>query len=352
MPRISTFKTRIQGSGFRIRAGSKQESQSILGAINLVNLALCCSTWKSINFPCSANLRLLVSPAPTGYIRHTATRFLKTTTDKKHYFIGTHYNLLSMSLTHFHKFDKVAAGHSPMAGSFEYIRGQPISKGPFGTDYLGLNKTTAELFAIREVENPAGTKLEDLASSLDILMAKGLRHNNLITYLGYEFRDATLLLRSEYIIGNSNIASYIQKHGNFEDSIIRSLARQIILGLEYLQTEGVPVNNLNSSNIFLDMKGTTKIASFGIPAVINCSQDNPVFEVLGVTGKSNENQSNKADIWLLGATVLEMFRGYPPSKVEIEALSQPSANSVDILKGKLPEISPNGLDFIGSCFTV
>jgi serine/threonine protein kinase len=117
--------------------------------------------------------------------------------------------------------------------------GPLLGTGPFGTDYLGMNTITGEFVAIREVQGLEECKLEDLTSSLDGLKAKSLQHANLITHLGYEPGDSSVIIFSEYVIGHGAISSYVQQHGSFDDSIIRSFTRQIILELEYLQSEGV-----------------------------------------------------------------------------------------------------------------
>ena len=75
-----------------------------------------------------------------------------------------------------------------MASAIEFTCGYLLRTGAFGTDYIGMNNITGEFIAVREIRKLENGQLEDLRSSLDTLQAKTLRHQNLITHLGYTHR--------------------------------------------------------------------------------------------------------------------------------------------------------------------
>jgi mitogen-activated protein kinase kinase kinase len=110
--------------------------------------------------------------------------------------------------------------------------------------YLGLNATTGEMFAVKQVEIPTSSDRDDdrSKSMIDALNAeietlKDLDHPHIVQYLGYERTDRTFSIFLEYVPGGS-VGRCLKKHGQFEESVIRSLIRQTLEGLAYLHAQG------------------------------------------------------------------------------------------------------------------
>jgi serine/threonine protein kinase len=111
--------------------------------------------------------------------------------------------------------------------------------------YLGLNATTGEMLAVKEVEiirtfgdrddDQSKSKLDALNAEIETL--KDLDHPHIVQYLGYERTDKTLSIFLEYVPGGS-VGRCLKKHGRFEESVIRSLIQQTLDGLAYLHAQG------------------------------------------------------------------------------------------------------------------
>ncbi|KAK5201990.1 mitogen-activated protein kinase kinase kinase, partial [Cryomyces antarcticus] len=225
--------------------------------------------------------------------------------------------------------------------TFKWVKGQLIGKGTFGRVYLGMNTTTGELLAVKQVEvNPktAGTdkdKIREMVKALDqeIDTMQHLDHVNIVQYLGCERKEYSISIFLEYISGGS-VGSCLRKHGKFEECVVSSLTRQTLGGLAYLHREGILHRDLKADNILLDLDGTCKISDFGISKKTDDiygndksnSMQGSVFwmapEVIrgGSLGGGDGAQgySAKVDIWSLGCVVLEMFAGRRPwSKEEV-----------------------------------
>jgi mitogen-activated protein kinase kinase kinase len=268
--------------------------------------------------------------------------------------------------------------------TFKWMRGQLIGKGTFGRVYLGMNTTTGELLAVKQVEvNPKSqnadpAKLREMVKALDqeIDTMQHLDHVNIVQYLGCEKKEYSISIFLEYISGGS-VGSCLRKHGKFEESVVSSLTRQTLSGLAYLHVEGILHRDLKADNILLDLDGTCKISDFGISKRsanpynndITNSMQGSVFwmapEVIRAQSQalsssdpsiSSQGYSAKVDIWSLGCVVLEMFAGRRPwSKEEaIGAIYKlGSLNQAPPIPNDVTEVvGPAALSFMWDCFTM
>ncbi|KAF3491456.1 mitogen activated protein kinase kinase kinase 3 [Arthroderma uncinatum] len=212
--------------------------------------------------------------------------------------------------------------------TFRIIRGQLIGKGTYGRVYLGINANTGEILAVKQVEvnqkaaNYDKDRVKELVSAMDqeIDTMQHLEHPNIVQYLGCERGDLSISIYLEYIPGGS-IGSCLRKHGKFEESVVKSLNRQVLSGLSYLHDQGILHRDLKADNILLDLDGACKISDFGISKksdniygndVTNSMQGSVFWMAPEVVQSQGQGYSAKVDIWSLGCVVLEMFAGRRP----------------------------------------
>jgi len=271
--------------------------------------------------------------------------------------------------------ETIPQDHIPLPSrqpTFKWMKGQLIGKGTFGRVYLGMNITTGELIAVKQVEvNPkaAGSdkdKVKELVKSLDIEIdtMQHLDHPNIVQYLGCEKKEYSISIFLEYISGGS-VGSCLRKHGKFEESVVSSLTRQTLAGLSYLHREGILHRDLKADNILLDLDGTCKISDFGISKktdniygndITNSMQGSVFWMAPEVIRSQGQGYSAKVDIWSLGCVVLEMFAGRRPwSKEEaigaiykLGSLNQAPPIPEDVSR----VIGVEGLSFMYDCFTM
>ena len=261
---------------------------------------------------------------------------------------------------------------SKRSNTYRVIRGQLIGKGTYGRVYVGINATTGEVLAIKQVEvNPkvAGQekdKIKDTVASLDreIDTMQHLEHPNIVQYLGCERKEYSISIFLEYISGGS-IGSCLRKHGEFEERVVSSLTRQVLAGLSYLHGQGILHRDLKADNILLDADGTCKISDFGISKrsndiygndATNSMQGSVFWMAPEVIRSQGLGYSAKVDIWSLGCVVLEMFAGRRPwSKEEaigaiykLGSLNQAPPIPDDVSSS----ISAEAVGFMWDCFTV
>ena len=264
----------------------------------------------------------------------------------------------------------VGVAQVPQPATFRWMRGEMIGKGTFGKVYLGMNMTTIELIAVKQVEvNPraAGAekeRMKEMLRSLDveIEMMESLEHPNIVTYLGSEKSEMSMSIFLEYVPGGS-IGSVLRKHGKFEEGIVSSLTRQTLDGLAYLHDEGILHRDLKADNILLDLTGAAKISDFGISKKTdNIYGNDAQYTMQGsvfwmapeVVRSKGRGYSAKVDVWSLGCVVLEMFAGRRPwGKEEAVGAMYKLGNlneAPPIPDDVSQNITPKALSFMWDCF--
>jgi mitogen-activated protein kinase kinase kinase len=256
--------------------------------------------------------------------------------------------------------------------TFRWFKGQLIGKGTYGRVYLGMNATTGEFLAVKQVEvsaKAAGNdkdKMREMVAALDqeIDTMQHLDHVNIVQYLGCERKEMSISIFLEYISGGS-VGSCLRKHGKFEETVVSSLTRQTLAGLAYLHREGILHRDLKADNILLDLDGTCKISDFGISKktdniygndATNSMQGSVFWMAPEVVRSQGQGYSAKVDIWSLGCVVLEMFAGRRPwSKEEtVGAIYKlGSLNEAPPIPDDVAlNISPLAVAFMADCFTM
>ncbi|KAK0110423.1 hypothetical protein ONS96_002035 [Cadophora gregata f. sp. sojae] len=256
--------------------------------------------------------------------------------------------------------------------TFRWFKGQLIGKGTYGRVYLGMNATTGEFLAVKQVEvsqKAAGKdkeKMREMVAALDqeIDTMQHLDHVNIVQYLGCERKEMSISIFLEYISGGS-VGSCLRKHGKFEETVVSSLTRQTLSGLAYLHREGILHRDLKADNILLDLDGTCKISDFGISKktdniygndASNSMQGSVFWMAPEVVRSQGQGYSAKVDIWSLGCVVLEMFAGRRPwSKEEtVGAIYKlGSLNEAPPIPDDVSmNISPVAVAFMADCFTM
>ncbi|KAJ3045028.1 hypothetical protein HDV00_012450 [Rhizophlyctis rosea] len=257
----------------------------------------------------------------------------------------------------------------------DWIKGDLIGSGSFGRVYYGVNVTTGEIMAVKQVELASPNSLPPKAHAAggihalrkrmvdalhrEITLLKDLNHENIVRYLGYDVQGNMINVFLEYVSGGS-VASSIARMGKFEEGLVRSVTCQVLSGLEYLHERSIIHRDIKGGNILLDENGVAKISDFGISKKNEYKMAYRYNSRMSIQGSvywmapeviKAKGYSAKVDIWSLGCVVLEMFTGgHPWQKLdELQTMWRLGReNRPDVPDG----VGEEGRAFVGKCFTI
>ncbi|KAI8930123.1 kinase-like domain-containing protein, partial [Entophlyctis helioformis] len=248
-----------------------------------------------------------------------------------------------------------------------WVKGPLIGAGSFGKVYYGVNCTTGEIMAVKQVqirptqdESAAKARRKMLeALHREISLLKDLNHENIVHYLGFDVQDDCINVFLEYVSGGS-VASALAHMGSFEEPLVRSIVSQVLCGLEYLHERAIIHRDIKGGNILIDEDGWTKISDFGISKKNKYSMAYRYNSRMSIQGSiywmapeviKAKGYSAKVDVWSLGCVVLEMFTGSHPWRQLDEIQTMWRLGRED--KPPLPSfLSPEATDFLAKCFTI
>ena len=254
-------------------------------------------------------------------------------------------------------------GETNKVGEAIYWRkGAQIGKGTFGNVFVGMNATTGERFAIKQIGLVDGSRTEVARLETEILLMKRLRHKHIVRYLGTARDPHALFIFMEYVPGGS-IASMLGQYGAFGEALMRCLVAQIVVGVHYLHFMGIIHRDIKGANVLVTNNGVAKLADFGclrqlqdlqmsasasLKFVKNTSVPWMAPEVI----KQSVRFPKATDIWSLGATVVEMATAAPPWPEFSNQLAALYVGTAAAPPALPPTMSNMGKDFVRHCLAI
>lgn len=200
-------------------------------------------------------------------------------------------------------------------GDFKLIR--ILGKGAFGKVYLvrcKLNNNKYALKCIKKDKVISSRLTEHVIREKEIM--EHLRSPFLVS-LASSFQDTTNLYMLMQLVEGGELFSYLsERDTSLTEDEAKFYAACVIVGLDYLNNEGLSWRDLKPENILLDISGYAMLTDFGFAKSIPKGSKSFTLcgtpEYLAPEIVLQSGHTNAVDWWALGILIYEMVTGKPP----------------------------------------
>ncbi|PKI37653.1 hypothetical protein CRG98_041946 [Punica granatum] len=207
------------------------------------------------------------------------------------------------------------AGFMEAAGA-RFSQLELIGRGSFGDVYKAFDKELNKEVAIKVIDlEESEDDIEDIQKEISVLSQ--CRSQYITAYYGSYLHQTKLWIIMEYMAGGS-VADLLQSGQPLDEMSIACIVRDLLHAIEYLHNEGKIHRDIKAANILLTETGDVKVADFGVSAQLTRTISRrktfvgTPFWMAPEVIQNSEGYNEKADIWSLGITVIEMAKGEPP----------------------------------------
>jgi hypothetical protein len=236
--------------------------------------------------------------------------------------------------------------------SDRYTIHEKVGKGAYGDVYRATHIATREPMAIKIIDlEYSEDDIEEVRKEISIMSELQSKY---LTRLHESFAEGCkLYIVMEFLDGGSVRDLLDEMDEAFSEPLCAYMIHEVVLGLNYLHSNGKIHRDLKCDNLLMSSEGSVKLGDFGGTGRLTETEDKrntfvgSPFWMAPEVIKENDYDT-AADIWSLGVLAFELAKGQPPySQLHpMRVLFLIPKNPAPVLEGSF---SKPFKDFVGRC---
>mmetsp|Transcript_14251 Transcript_14251/g.40385 ORF Transcript_14251/g.40385 Transcript_14251/m.40385 type:complete len:576 (+) Transcript_14251:114-1841(+) len=207
----------------------------------------------------------------------------------------------------------------PSASQDRFQLQECIGRGSFGHVHKGWDRELQREVAVKVIElEDVEDDIEDIHREIAVLAQCKSPH--ITDYYASVLSNGSSRLLIVMELMACSVADLLEV-SVLDEATMALVLREILLALVYLHGENRIHRDIKAANILLSHMGGVKISDFGVSGQLTSTLGykrksfvgTPFWMAPEVIQSSEEGYSEKADIWSLGITAIEMAKGMPPN---------------------------------------
>ncbi|KAK4800860.1 hypothetical protein SAY86_021347 [Trapa natans] len=232
----------------------------------------------------------------------------------------------------------------------DYVQGNTIGQGKFGSVWLCRSRTSCVEFACKTLRKGEETVHREVE-----IMQHLSGHPGIVTLQAvYEEPECFHLVME--LCSAGRLIDWMSKEGPFSEHRAANILKEVMLVIKYCHDMGVVHRDIKPENILLTTSGQIKLADFGLAMRFSMGQSlsglagSPAYVAPEVL---SGNYSEKVDIWSSGVLLHALLMGFLPFQGDslenvFEAIK---SVELDFHAGLWKSVSSPARDLIGKMLT-
>ncbi|CAO2820960.1 unnamed protein product [Amaranthus hypochondriacus] len=206
----------------------------------------------------------------------------------------------------------------------DYSKHSVLGSGNGGTVYKVIHKVNGSVYALKLISSdPNPILLRQVCREKEILRRMISSESPYIVrcHRIFDQPDGDIGILMEYM-DCGTLDHVLKKQGTFSETLLSTVAYQILNGLKYLHSHKIVHRDIKPSNLLVNSKWEVKISDFGVGRIMGRTLD-PCNSYVGTCAYMSPERFDPdtyggnyngyaGDIWSLGLTLMELFLGYFP----------------------------------------
>lgn len=192
-----------------------------------------------------------------------------------------------------------------------------LGRGAFAKVLLVQKISNGQYFAMKVLKKREITAKHEEAHILSERSILETSKSPFIVQLKFAFQNSRKLYMVMEFMQGGELFYHLSKLRRFNEEIAKFYIAEVIIGIEYLHSQGVIYRDLKPENILLGLDGHIKLTDFGLSKVV--TENNFKTRTLCGTPEYqapeiliNDEYGKAVDFWSIGCLIYELIAGTPP----------------------------------------